>query len=87
MCGAELEEELLVHPDASVLAQLQLELQDEGLVVSVHFGDEAIEAGDSFEQVGVESQARLTVKVVSVDDLTYAALDAELREELEALLE
>ena len=83
------EEELLVHPDADIYAQLQLGLQDAGLVVSAHFGGEAIERGDRFEDLGIESGARVSAVVESIDDLTdegYLALGEELRAELEALL-
>ena len=82
--------ELVVHPDAGIYVQLQLALQDDGLVVSAAFGGQAIQRGDRFEDLGMESGARIAAVVVSVDDLTdqgFAALDAELQRELEGLLQ
>ena len=83
------QEELLVHPEASVYLQLQVGLQATGLVVSAHFGGEVIPREDTFKNLGVESGATVSVVVVGVDSITdkeYAALGAELRAEMEALL-
>ena len=59
--------ELLVHPEAGIYAHLQLGLQDEGLVVSATFGGQAIQRGDRFEDLGMESGARISAVAVSVD--------------------
>ena len=88
--GRQQQAELLVHPDASIYAQLQLELQDAGLVLSAHFGNEAIGQEESFEEWGMEGGAMISVVVVGIDDLTeegYRALEPELRGELEGLLD
>jgi len=47
--GRQQQAELLVHPDAAIYPQLQLEVQAAGLVVSAHFGGEAIAQAESFE--------------------------------------
>ena len=65
---SQLQAELLVHPNANIYSQLQLEFQDAGLVVSVH--SERTQRGESFEYWGIEDGARVSVVVVSVDDLT-----------------
>ena len=88
--GRQQQAELLMHPDASIYAQLQLELQDAGLVLSAHFGGEAVGRGESFGEWGMEGGAMISVVVVGIDDLSdegYRKLEPELREELEALLE
>ena len=59
--GQQQQAELLVHPDASIYAQLQLELQHAGLVVTAHFGGEPILRGDSFEDCGMEDGAMISV--------------------------
>ena len=87
--GQQQQEEFLVHPDASIYMQLQLGLQDAGLVLSAHFGSEAIQRGDRFMDWGMESGAKVSVVVVSLDGLMgddYMALDVELQAELEGLL-
>ena len=87
--GRQQQAELLVHPDAAIYAQLQLELQDAGLVLSAHFAGKAIGRGESCEEWGMEGGATISVVVVSIDTLSdegYRALELELREELEALL-
>ena len=79
----------MVHPDAGIYVQLQLRLQDTGLVVSATFGGQPIVRGHRFEELGMESGAEVSAVVVGVDDLTaetYEVLDAQLREELEGLL-
>ena len=81
---------VLVHPDADIIAQLQVVFQDIGIVVSAHFGSEAIQRGGSFEEWGIEDGATVGVALVSVDELTnasYLELDAEVQAELEALLQ
>lgn len=81
--------ELLVHPDAPIHAQLQLELQDAGLVVSARFGGESIRQGDKFQDRGMDSGAMILVAVVSIDNLTdeeYCELEPELQGELGGLL-
>ena len=58
-------------------------------MVSAHFGGAAIQQGDRFEDLYIETGAMINVTVVSVDDLTdegYMALDEELRADLEGLL-
>ena len=79
-----------MHPDAAIYPQLQLEVQAAGLVVSAHFGGEAIGQGERFEEWGMESGAAiLVVVVVGIDELSdegYRALELELRGELEGLL-
>ena len=77
-----------MHPDAAIYAQLQLELQDAGLVLSAHFGGESIRQGESFKEWGMEGGATISVVVVGIDELSdegYRALDEELRGELEGM--
>ena len=88
--GRQQQAELLVHPDAAIYPQLQLEVQAAGLVVSTHFGGEAIGQGERFEEWGMESGAAISVVSVGIDELSdeeYRALEPGLRGKLEGLLE
>ena len=58
-------------------------------MVSAHFGGEAIQRGETFEEWGMEGGATISVVVVSIDTLSdegYRVLEPELREELEGVL-
>ena len=79
-----------MYPDASIYEQLQLELQNTGLVVSAQFGGELIQRGDCFRDWGIEGGASITVIVESIDRLMgedYAALEPAMQETLEGVLE
>ena len=82
--------ELLVHPDANIYQQLQLALQDAGLVVEARFGGEAIQRGDCFEEWGMEGGAVISVVAERIDDMSdeeYAALGPDVQEALTGMLQ
>ena len=79
-----------MHPGANIYQQLQLALQDAGLVVMARFGGERIQRGDCFEEWGMEGGAVISVAAERIDDLSaeeYAVLDSETQEALEGVVQ
>ena len=82
---------LLVHPDANIYEQLQLALQEDGLVMEARFGDEAVQRGECFADLGMENGAVISITSWRIDNLSsfedYAALESDLRDALEGVLQ